>query len=79
MKYINHWPDVAELELPEPVSQDLFGQLLEPFADEIEAKEFWNESSTTLIILEPSDSIEGSKVCRQIEFILVRKKHYAGF
>ena len=31
MQYIDHWLDVAELTLPEIVSQDLHGRLLEPF------------------------------------------------
>ena len=31
MQQINHWPDMAELSLPEAVSRDLHKQLLEPF------------------------------------------------
>ena len=53
MQQINHWPDMAELSLPEAVSQDLHKQLLEPFDSVGEAKEFWKETRTTLIILEP--------------------------
>ena len=64
MHYINHWPDMVELTLPKPVTQDLQQRLLEPFDSVGEAKEFWRETYCTLIILEPSDSIEGSKVCR---------------
>ena len=30
MQQINHWPDMAELLLPEPVTQDLRHRLLEP-------------------------------------------------
>ena len=56
MQYINHWPDMAELTLPKSVSQDLYRQLLEPFADEIEAKAFWEETPSTIIILEPFQS-----------------------
>jgi hypothetical protein len=41
MQYIDHWPDVTEITLPEAVSQDLFGQLLEPFDSEGDAKQFW--------------------------------------
>ena len=73
MQYINHWPDTAELSLPEPVAQDLYRQLLEPFDSEASAKEFWDETSTTIIILDPTDSIKRLKqdsAWNQIEFAL---------
>jgi len=73
MHYINHWPDMAELTLPEAVSQNLQQRLLEPFDDETAAKEFWNESSTTLIILDHTDSITALKesdAWDQVEFPL---------
>jgi hypothetical protein len=56
MQQINHWPDMAELSLPEAVTQDLFGQLLEPFDSEKSAKKFWEETPSTIIILEPFHS-----------------------
>ena len=73
MQYINHWPDMAELALPEAVSQDLHRQLLEPFDSERDAKDFWEETFCTLIILDPSDTIEDLKrndTWPQIEFAL---------
>ena len=73
MQYINHWPDTAELSLPKTLAQDLFGQLLEPFESEASAKKFWNESSTTLIILDPTDNItqiKESDTWNGIEFTL---------
>ncbi len=73
MQYINHWPDMAEITLPEPVAQDLFEQLLQPFDSEQTAKEFWKEASSTLIILDPSDNItqlKESDVYSEIEFAL---------
>ena len=73
MQYINHWPDTSVLALPQPISQGVHKQLLQPFDSEDEAKEFWDETTSTLIILDPRDSFEGSKVCRQVEFILVRE------
>jgi len=73
MQHINHWPDLTELSLPETVARDLFGQLLEPFDSEQTEKEFWNETSSTLIILDHSDSIDnlkGNDTWNQIEFAL---------
>ena len=73
MQYINHWPDITELALPEEVSQDLYKQLLEPFDSRGEAKEFWKETFCSLIILENSDNIidlKGSDVWNEIDFAL---------
>ena len=73
MQYINHWPEMAELTLPEPVSHDLYRQLLEPFDSEGEAKNFWEEAPSTLIILDPTDNItqlKESDTWNQIEFAL---------
>ena len=70
MQQINHWPDAAELSLPEAVTRDLHSQLLKPFDSEGEANEFWREAPSTVIILDPTDPIEESEAWRQIEFIL---------
>ena len=73
MQYINHWPDKAEPALPETLAQDLYGRLLEPFEDEASAKEFWDETSSTLIILEPTDAttqLKESDTWNQIDFAL---------
>ncbi len=73
MQYINHWPDVTELALPETLAQDLFEQLLQPFGSVGEAKQFWKEAPSTLIILDPLDSITALKesdVWNEIEFAL---------
>ena len=73
MQYINHWPDMAKLNIPEAVSQDLQHRLLEPFDSAGEAKEFWKETSSTLIILAPSDSfqqLQQSDAWNGIEFAL---------
>lgn len=58
MQYLNHWPDITKLALPEPVSQNLYQQLLEPFDTEVEAKELWEEVPSTIIILNSFDSME---------------------
>ena len=73
MQYINHWPDMAKLNIPKAVSQDLYRQLLQPFDSEASAKAFWNETSSTLIILDPSDNItvlQQSNTWNQIDFAL---------
>ena len=73
MQYINHWPDMAKLILPKAVSQDLFMKLLEPFNSEREAIEFWEETSSTLIILDPTDTVEDlhrDPLWNQIDFTL---------
>lgn len=57
MQTINHWPDLTKLALPEPVAQNLYQQLLEPFDTESSAKEFWEEAPSTIIILNSFDSI----------------------
>lgn len=74
MQYINHWPDLAEITLPETVSQDLHQQLLEPFDSEVEAKEFWDETFSTVIILDPTDTITALKesdIWNELEFALM--------
>ena len=78
MQYINHWPDKAEPALPETLAQDLYGRLLEPFEDEASAKEFWDETPSTLIILEPTDNIaqlKKSDAWSQIEFTLTHPEY----
>ena len=73
MQQINHWPDMAELTLPEPVTKDLQHQLLEPFDSEASAKEFWEEAPSTIIILDHTGSITSlkkSEAWTQIEFTL---------
>ncbi len=58
MQYLNHWPDITKLALPDPVAQDLYQQLLEPFSSEGEAKALWVEVPSTIIILNSFDSID---------------------
>ena len=73
MQYINHLPDKSELALPNPVSQDIYSQLLEPFDSVGDAKEFWEETSSTVIILDRTDTIDAlhrNPLWNQIEFAL---------
>lgn len=73
MQYINHWPDTAEMNAPDAVSRNAYRQLLKPFDSKAAAKEFWNETSSTLIILDPTDTVEDlhrDSAWSQIEFAL---------
>ena len=73
MPTINTWPNIKELALPETLAQDLQQRLLEPFDSEDEAKEFWDETSSTLIILDPTDTInhlQQDSAWNQIDFAL---------
>ena len=74
MQYITHWPELAELDLPKTLAHDLHRRLLESFDSEGEAKEFWNETTTTLTILDPTDSITALKesdIWNELEFPLM--------
>jgi hypothetical protein len=61
IQQIIHWPDSAELTLSEAVTRDLQQQLLLPFASDSSAREFWQETYCSLIILDPSDDISDLK------------------
>lgn len=52
MQLINHWPSVNEIALPELVATEVITFLVEPFTNEQEAKVFWLEYPSTLIILD---------------------------
>ena len=80
MQTINHWPDITELALPEPIAHDLYHHLLDPFEDETEARGFWEEAPSTIIIMEPLDSIKsikGNEAWKQIEFTLTYPEYTA--
>ena len=51
MQIINHWPSVNEIALPELVANEIINFLVEPFTGEVEAKAFWQEYPSTIIIL----------------------------
>ncbi len=52
MQYINHWPDITKLALPETVAQEFYKLLLGPFDSESTAIEFREEAPSTIIILD---------------------------
>ncbi len=51
MQIINHWPNVNEISLPVLVATEVIAFLGEPFTNEKEAKAFWLECPSTIIIL----------------------------
>ncbi|EHY1015028.1 hypothetical protein K2V14_003767 [Vibrio vulnificus] len=58
MKKVNKFEEVASLPMPDGVKAKLLEHLIEPFGDEESTKAFWDEVSTTLYLLEESDSDE---------------------
>ena len=73
MQQITHWPNLATLELPEEVSQDILHHLLDPFESDQEALDFWQEAPSSIIILDPTDniaSLQQDDSCNAIEFAL---------
>jgi len=52
MQIINHWPSVNEIALPELVATEVINFLVEPFTNEQEAKVFWLECPSSIIILD---------------------------
>lgn len=51
MKIINHWPTLDELSLLGTIATEVLTLLVEPFKNEAEAKLFWQECPSTIIIL----------------------------
>ena len=52
MQIIQIWPHKDQLALPEPAATALLKHLLEPFQNEAEAQDYWQESQTRLVIFE---------------------------
>ena len=80
MQYKDHWPDTTTLNLPKAVSQDIHLHLLEPFESEQDAIDFWGESPSSIIILDPTDtfvSLQHSDVWNTIDFALTYPEYDA--
>ncbi|NOH25230.1 hypothetical protein [Vibrio europaeus] len=58
MKKVNKFEEVVSLPIPDGVKAKLLEHLIEPFGDEESAKAFWDEVSTTLYLIEESDTDE---------------------
>ncbi|MCQ9053259.1 hypothetical protein [Vibrio diabolicus] len=57
MKVVKSLTDAERLELPLPIKEQLMHQLLLPWSgDRDEAKKFWKEVSTCLILIERNDT-----------------------
>ena len=64
MQLIKHWPAFDDLSLPLSVTTDLKAFLIEPFTTEEEAKSFWLECPSNLIILGENEVL--SKLDKQV-------------
>ncbi|WP_322803175.1 hypothetical protein SO574_11710 [Vibrio alfacsensis] len=58
MKKVNKFEEVVLLPMPDGIKAKLLEHLIEPFGDEESAKAFWDEVSTTLYLIEESDTDE---------------------
>ncbi|MCR9500921.1 hypothetical protein [Vibrio vulnificus] len=58
MKKVNKFEEVVSLPMPDSVKAKLLEHLIEPFGDEESTKAFWDEVSTTLYLIEESDTDE---------------------
>lgn len=70
-----NWPNAADLPIPEDVCAELFKHLLEAFPSEEDARQYWNEIPTLLIILNADDSYEAvshesDEFQNQLNFVL---------
>jgi len=75
MKLINRWPLADDFDLPQETVNDVMNLLLEPFDNEEAAKALWRELGTTLIVIDPDDSLESLQrfshsIVEQIRFAL---------
>lgn len=70
MQLINHWPTLEELSLPLSVATELKAFLIEPFTNEEEAKSFWLECPSNLIILGENEVLSrlDEQISQQILF-----------
>lgn len=72
MQIINHWPSVNEIALPELVVTEIIAFLAEPFTSEEEAKSFWLECPSTIIILDEICALHelDSQFQKQVSFCI---------
>ena len=73
MQVLKHWPNERDLSLPEEVRQALLTHLTEPFGDEENAKIFWLEYPSMIVIFDPNDPLDSvqwlnDELQHQIEF-----------
>lgn len=72
MQLINHWPSVNEIALSELVATEVIAFLVEPFVNEEQAKAFWLECPSTIIILDKTCLLNelDNKLQQQISFCI---------
>lgn len=70
MQLIKHWPALDDLLLPLSVATELKALLIEPFTNEEEAKSFWLECPSSLIVLCENEVLSGfdEQIGQQILF-----------
>jgi hypothetical protein len=73
MQVLKHWPNECDLSLPEEVKKALLAHLLEPFGDEENAKKFWQDCPSMIVIFDQNDPIDtlqwlNDELQHQIEF-----------
>ncbi|HEY9029765.1 MAG TPA: hypothetical protein VIM93_00240 [Kangiella sp.] len=57
MQVITSWAELKALSKPESLVSALLGHLIDPFSDEKNAIEFWNECPSTIFIFDSNDSV----------------------
>jgi len=81
MQIINTWPNQSKpIALPDTTKIVLLKHLQEPFQNEIEAKAYWQDNQTRLIILDQEDAKESflqldDLLHHQIETVLTNPEY----
>jgi hypothetical protein len=73
MQLLKHWPSESDISLPEKVKQALLTHILEPFDDEENAKTFWQDYPSMIVIFDQNDPLDSlqwlnDELQHQIEF-----------
>lgn len=76
MQITDAWP-LDTLKIEPAVATALHGYLLEPFANESEARQFWKDTATQFIYVEATDSAEKlAKLCKPLRQRIAHSLQY---
>jgi len=76
MQITDAWP-LDTLKIEPAVATALHGYLLEPFANESEARQFWQDTATQFIYIEATDTAEKlAKLCRPLRQRIAHSLQY---